>query len=188
MNTSVLTPLLVCGHLPLFAEWCCNVESQALASAIRCFHSSRWRLIHPSNTSPPGAVQKARNGRGLWGPSVPGALSFYAFPRTRSSLLYRYGCIKFGHTTHLLRGLVLFDVPWKLGANGERQQQRVVQLRRLVHVHGGNRTFEQSIRIRYMKAQLRLAGGRRKPGRHGFNSDTPRGGRALPLGMGETFV
>ena len=24
-----------------------------------------------------------------------------------------------------------------------------------------------------MKAQLRLAGGRRKPGRHGFSSDTP---------------
>ena len=33
---------------------------------------------------------------------------------------------------------------------------------------------------RYMKAQLRLAGGRRKPGRHGFSSDTPRGCRALP--------
>ena len=33
---------------------------------------------------------------------------------------------------------------------------------------------------RYMKAQLRLAGGRRKPGRHGFSSDTPRGSLALP--------
>ena len=33
---------------------------------------------------------------------------------------------------------------------------------------------------RYMKAQLRLAGGRRKPGRHGFSSDTPRGSLTLP--------
>ena len=33
---------------------------------------------------------------------------------------------------------------------------------------------------RYMKAQLRLAGGRRKPGRHGFSSDIPRGSVALP--------
>ena len=33
---------------------------------------------------------------------------------------------------------------------------------------------------RYMKAQLRLAGGRRKPGRHGFSSDTPRGCMTLP--------
>ena len=33
---------------------------------------------------------------------------------------------------------------------------------------------------RYMKAQLQLAGGRRKPGRHGFSSDTPRGRLALP--------
>ena len=32
---------------------------------------------------------------------------------------------------------------------------------------------------RYMKAQLRLAGGRRKPGRHRFSSDT-RGCLALP--------
>ena len=42
------------------------------------------------------------------------------------------------------------------------------------------RLARHSLFDRYMKAQLRLAGGRRKPGRHGFSSDTPRGSLALP--------
>ena len=42
------------------------------------------------------------------------------------------------------------------------------------------RLARHSLFDRYMKAQLRLAGGRRKPGRHGFSSDTPRGCLALP--------
>ena len=42
------------------------------------------------------------------------------------------------------------------------------------------RLARHSLFDRYMKAQLRLAGGRRKPGRHGFSSDTPRECLALP--------
>ena len=42
------------------------------------------------------------------------------------------------------------------------------------------RLARHSLFDRYMKAQLRLAGGRRKPGRHGFSSDSPRGSLALP--------
>ena len=61
-------------------------------------------------------------------------------------------------------------------------------LRRQCRKPALDRPARHSLFVRYMKAQLRLAGGRRKPGRHGFSSDTmsdtPRGCRALPYLLG----
>ena len=42
------------------------------------------------------------------------------------------------------------------------------------------RLARHSLFDRYMKAQLRLAGGRRKPGRHGFSSDWPATSHVTP--------